>query len=85
MASATKARLASSLTSRSSMEGWKAKSNCSKVRWKGQMGQPGTSGEVAFPAGGYLHAEQFGQHLGIGQLLAGRGVQGVIQNSPRPA
>ena len=47
---------------------------------KGQMGQPGTSGEVAFPTGGYLHAEQFGQQLGIGQLLAGRGVQGVVQN-----
>ena len=31
---------------------------------KGQMGQPSTSGEVAFPTGGYLHAEQFGQHLG---------------------
>ena len=47
---------------------------------KGQMGQPGTSGEVAFPTGGYLHAEQFGQQLGIGQLPAGRGVQGVVQN-----
>ena len=36
MASDTKARLASSLTCRSSMEGWKAKSNCSRVRWKGR-------------------------------------------------
>ena len=28
------------------------------------MGQPSTSsGEVAFPTAGYLHAEQFGQHL----------------------
>ena len=35
VASATKARLASPLTCRSSMEGWKAKSSCSRVRWKG--------------------------------------------------
>ena len=31
VASATKARLASSFTCRSSMEGWKAKSNCSRL------------------------------------------------------
>ena len=36
VASATKAKLASSLTRRSSMEGWKAKSNCSRLRWKGR-------------------------------------------------
>ena len=35
-ASATKARLASSLICRSSMEGWKAKPNWSGVRWKGR-------------------------------------------------
>ena len=43
---------------------------------KGQMGQPSTSGE-AFPTGGYLSSCQ---HLGIGQLLADRGVQGVVQD-----
>ena len=36
LASATKARLAISLTSRLSMEGWKPKSNCSRVRRKGR-------------------------------------------------
>ena len=36
VASATKAKAASSLTWRSSTEGWKAKSNCSRVRWKGK-------------------------------------------------
>ena len=35
-ASDTKGMLASSLTWRLSTEGWKPKSNCSRVRWKGK-------------------------------------------------
>ena len=49
---------------------------------EGQVGQSGPSGEVAFPTGGYFHA----QHLGIGQLLVGRGIQGChCPGPPRPA
>ena len=36
--------------------------------------------EVAFPTSGDFHAQEFGQHLGIGQLLAGGGVQDVVQD-----
>ena len=44
------------------------------------MRQAGPSGEVSFPAGVHFNSQQFGQHLGIGQLLAGCGVQGVVQD-----
>ena len=80
VASATKARLASSLTCRSSMEGWKAKSNCSKVLWRGKVGHLGPGGEIPLPASINLDAQQLFQHLVIGQLLAGGGVQDVVQD-----
>ena len=44
------------------------------------MGQPSSGGEVAFSPGGYLYAEQFGQHLRIGQLPTGGGVKGIVQD-----
>ncbi len=47
------------------------------------MCHPGLGGEVALPPGSDLRAQQFGQHLGIGQLLAGGGVQGVVQDLNR--
>ena len=71
LASGTKAGLASSLTRRSSMEGWKAKSNCSRVRWKGRWARRVRVVRYRIPAGGHLGPQQFGQHVGIGQLLAG--------------
>jgi len=48
-----------------------------------QMSQPGPSGEVAFPTGCDIDAQQFGQHHGIGQLRVGGGVQGVVQDVDR--
>ena len=47
------------------------------------MGHPGLGGEVAFPAGGHFQPQQLGQHLGIGQVLVGGGVQGVVQSLNR--
>ena len=46
---------------------------------EGQVGQLGPGGEVAFPPSSHLHPQQVGQHLRVGQLLAGGGVQGVVQ------
>ena len=43
------------------------------------MGQLGPGGEVAFPSGGDFHPQKISQHLRIGQLLAGGGVQGIVQ------
>ena len=50
---------------------------------EGQVGQPGSGSEVAFPTGGDFHAQQFGQHLRVRQLPVGRGVQGVVQDFHR--
>ena len=47
---------------------------------EGQVGHPGLGGEVALPAGGHFSAQQLGQHVGVGQLLVGRGVQRVVQD-----
>ena len=47
------------------------------------MGHPGLGGKVAFPAGGRFQPQQLGQHLGIGQVLVGSGVQGVVQSLNR--
>ena len=47
---------------------------------EGQVRHSGLGGEVAFPAGGHLSAQQLCQHVGVGQLLVGRGVQGVVQD-----
>ena len=80
MASATKARLASSFTCRSSMEGWKAKSNWSSVLLEGKVGHLGPGGKIALPPGRHLGAQQLFQHLGVGQLLVGGNVQGVVQD-----
>ena len=45
-----------------------------------EVRQLGPGGEVAFPAGGDLGAQELGQHLGVGQSLVGRGVQSVVQD-----
>ena len=42
---------------------------------EGQVGQAGSRGQIPFPAGCHLGPQQFGQHVGIGQLPAGGGVQ----------
>ena len=44
------------------------------------MGHPGLGGKVAFPARGHLHAQQFGQHVSIGQLLAGGEIKSIVQD-----
>ena len=56
VASATKARLASSLTWRSSTEGWKEK-ELLQGALEGQMCELRSRGEVALPAGVDLHAQ----------------------------
>ena len=50
---------------------------------EGQMGHLGLGDEIALPPGGDFGAQQFGQHLGIGQLPVGGGVQGVVQDFHR--
>ena len=81
VASDTKARLASSLTCRSSIEGWKPKSNCSRVRWKGRWANSGLGGDVALLADGHFSRPATGPaSSAIGQLLVGRGVQRVVQD-----
>ena len=46
----------------------------------GEMRQLGPGGEIPLPSGFHLSAEQLLQHLRIGQLLGGGGVQGVVQD-----
>lgn len=45
-----------------------------------QMCQRGAGGEVALSPSGDFHLQRFGQHFLVGQLLAGNGVQGVVQS-----
>ena len=45
-----------------------------------QVGQGGLGLQVPLPSGTHLGAQELGQHLRIGQLLVGRGVQGVVQD-----
>ena len=70
LASTTKARPnADSLIPGPSMEGW-----------KGIWARAGSRGEMPFQTGGYLSTQQLFQDLRIGQLLAGRDVQSVVQD-----
>ncbi len=86
VASATKARLASSLTPVFTGAGSGARRPTAGRRevellqgaLAGQVRHPGLDGEVALPANGDFRAQQFGQHLGIGQLPVGGSVQGVV-------
>ena len=45
-----------------------------------EVGHLGPGAEVALPSSLHLGAQQLFQHLWIGQLLAGGGVQGVVQD-----
>ena len=44
------------------------------------MRHPRFHGQVALSTGGDFGAQQFSQHLRIGQLLPGSGVQSVVQD-----
>ncbi len=46
---------------------------------EGQMRQLGPRGEVALTASADLHPQQLGEHLRVGQLLAGGRVQRVVE------
>ena len=46
---------------------------------EGQMCELGSRGEVVLPAGVDLHAQQLGEHLRVGQLLAGGRVQRMVE------
>ena len=83
MASATKGQIGQFLDQPLVDGGLKGEVELLQSALEGEMGHPGLGGEVALPAGSDLGAQQFGQHLGIGQLLVGGGVQGVVQDLDR--
>ena len=47
---------------------------------EGEVGHLGPGAEVALAAGLHLGAQQLLQHLRVGQLLAGSGIEGVVQD-----
>ena len=83
MASETKARLAQLFDQPLVDGGLEAEVELLQGALEGEVSQPGSSGEIAFPAGADFGAQEFGQHLGIGQLLVGGGVQGIVQDFHR--
>ena len=83
VASATKARLASSFTCRSSMEGLEGEVELVQRPLEGEVDHLGPGGKIAFPPDRYLGAQQLFQHLRVGQLLVGGNVQGVVQDFHR--
>ena len=46
---------------------------------EGQVGHLGLGSQVALPPSSHFHPQQVGQHLRVGQLLVGGGVQGVVR------
>ena len=46
---------------------------------EGEMRDPCPRGEIPLPARDHFNAQQAGQHLGVGQLLVGGGVQAIVQ------
>lgn len=47
---------------------------------EGQVRQAGAGAQVALAAGGHLNGEQFGQYLGVGQVVVGRLVELVLEH-----
>ena len=79
MASAMKARLDQLLDLALVDRGLEVEIELLDGALEGKMRELGSRGEVALAASVDLHAQQLGEHLRVGQLLAGRRVQSVIE------